>query len=115
MRSGVIHRQTKIRLYKAVIRPVLGYASENWTLAKKSESAVDAFERNALRRTTDPIKEKSTWRIRCNNELYKQFEEPSISNIIKFKRLQWAGHIQHVHEKFILKRIPGSSIIGNRL
>jgi hypothetical protein len=35
MRSRVIHRQTKIRLYKTVIRPVLWYASGSWTLAKK--------------------------------------------------------------------------------
>jgi hypothetical protein len=34
MRSGVIHRQTKIRLYKTVIRPVLWYASESWAHPK---------------------------------------------------------------------------------
>jgi hypothetical protein len=64
-----------------------------------------------LRRITDPMKENNTWRIRCNNEFYNQFEESSISNITKLKRLQWAGHIQHVDEK----RIPGSNIIGKRL
>jgi glutamine synthetase len=62
-------------------------------LPKKSESALDAFERNVLRRITDPMK------------------EPSISNIIKLKRLQWASHIQYVGEK----RIPESNIIGKRL
>jgi hypothetical protein len=34
MRSGVIHRQTNIRLYKMVIRPVISYASDRLTLAR---------------------------------------------------------------------------------
>jgi hypothetical protein len=50
MRSRVIHWQTKIRLYKTVIRRVLWYASESWTLAKKSELALDAFEMKVLRK-----------------------------------------------------------------
>jgi hypothetical protein len=64
---------------------MLWYASESWTLAKKSDLALDAFERKVLRRILGPMKEKNTWRIRYNNELYKQFDKPSISNIIKLK------------------------------
>jgi hypothetical protein len=69
-----------------VIRPVLWYASESWTLAKKSELALDAFERKVLRRILGPMKENTAWRIRYNSE---QFDEPSLLNIIKLKRLQW--------------------------
>jgi hypothetical protein len=63
-RSKVIHRQTKIRLYKTAIRPVLWYARESWSLAKKSESALDAFERKALRRIFRSMKKSNTWKIR---------------------------------------------------
>jgi sorting nexin-29 len=73
MRSRVIQWQTKIRLYKTVIRPILWYASESWTLAKKSELALDTFERKVLRRILGPMKENDAWRITYNNELYKQF------------------------------------------
>jgi hypothetical protein len=61
-----------------VIKLVLWYASESWALAKKSELALDAFERKVLRKILGPMIENNTWRIRCNNELYKQFDEPSI-------------------------------------
>jgi hypothetical protein len=61
-----------------VIRPVLWYASESWTLAKKSELALDAFERKVLRIILGPMKENNIWKIRYNSELYKQSEEPSI-------------------------------------
>jgi hypothetical protein len=50
MRSGVIHRETEIRLYKTAIRSVLWYVSESWAFDKKSESALLAFERKVLRR-----------------------------------------------------------------
>jgi hypothetical protein len=60
------------------------------------------------------MKENNTWRIRYNNELYKQFEEPSISNVIKLKRLQWAGHVQRMDGKCISKSILESSFIGKR-
>jgi hypothetical protein len=50
MRSIVMHLQTKIMLCKTVVRPVLGYASESWTLARKSESVLDCIESEVLRR-----------------------------------------------------------------
>jgi hypothetical protein len=54
------------------------------------------------------------WKVRYNNELHKQSEEPSISNIIKLKRLQWAGHDQRMYEKRLQKRIMESNNIGKR-
>jgi hypothetical protein len=114
MRSKVIHHQMKVRLYKMVIRPLLWYANENWTFAKKSKSALNAFGGKVLRRLLGPMKESNTCRIRYNIKLWKQFQEPSTSNIIKLKRLQWAGHIQHVDEKCIPESILESNIIGKR-
>jgi hypothetical protein len=60
------------------------------------------------------VQKNNTWRIRYNNELCKQFDEPSIPNIIKLKRLQWAGHAQSMDGKRIPKRILESNFIGKR-
>jgi hypothetical protein len=60
------------------------------------------------------MEENDAWRIRYNNELYKQFDEPSLSNIIKLKTLQWAGHVQRMEGKRILKRILESIFIRKR-
>jgi hypothetical protein len=75
MRARVIRGQTKKRLHKTAIRPVLRHARESWTFAKKSESALYALERKVLRRIIGPMKENCTWKIRYNSELYKQFED----------------------------------------
>jgi hypothetical protein len=39
MRCKDIHKKTKVMLYKTLIRTVLTYRSETWTLSKKSENA----------------------------------------------------------------------------
>jgi hypothetical protein len=57
----------------------------SWTLAKKSELTLDAFERKVLRRIFGPMKENDAGRLIYNNELCKKFDEPSLSNIIKLK------------------------------
>jgi hypothetical protein len=114
MRSRVIHRQTKLRLYKTVIRPVImGMQVKAGPSPKKSELALDAFERKVLRRMLGPMKENNIWRIRYNNELYKQFDEPSLSNI-KLKRLQRAGHVQRMEGKRVPKMILESIFIEKR-
>jgi hypothetical protein len=39
---------------------VLWYAIESWAFSKKSELALDAFERKVLRRILGPMKENNT-------------------------------------------------------
>jgi hypothetical protein len=52
-------------------------------------TALDEFGRTLMGRILGPMKGSSTYRIRYNNKLYKQSEEPNISSIIKLKRPQW--------------------------
>jgi hypothetical protein len=57
-RSRAVHRQTEKRLYEALIRPVLWYASESQTVAKNSESALGASEDNIRQ-----MQESKAWGI----------------------------------------------------
>ena len=43
-RNRHLSRATKIRLYKRLIRPVVTYGAETWTVTKKEEQAVLIFE-----------------------------------------------------------------------
>jgi hypothetical protein len=51
--------------------------------------------------------------FRYYNELHKQFEKPSVTHIIK-KIVQCAGHVEHIDEKRIPKRVLKSNITGRR-
>ena len=44
-RSRLLSRATKILLYKTLIRPVVSYGAEAWTVTKKDEQALLVFKR----------------------------------------------------------------------
>jgi len=43
-----ITRKTKSQIYKTLIKPVLTYESETWTLSKNDERLLAIFERKIL-------------------------------------------------------------------
>ena len=101
LRSHLTSKNAKILMYK-VLRPVLTYASETWTLPKTNERRLSLFERKVLRRIFGAKQENRTWRKRYNYEI---FNEPNIVNYIKVKRLAWAGHLVHMNNERTLKKI----------
>ena len=56
-------------LYKTLIRPVMSYGAEAWTLMKKEEQAVLIFERKIFRRIYGTKYENREWKSRTNREL----------------------------------------------
>jgi hypothetical protein len=79
-------------MYKVLIRPVLTYASETWTLSKINEQRLSLFERRVLRCIFGVKQENETWQKRYNYGLYETFNEPNVT-YITVKRLAWAGHL----------------------
>jgi hypothetical protein len=48
---------TKLRWYKPLLRPVLMYGSESWTLTRSNEESLRVSERKVLRRKFGPVSE----------------------------------------------------------
>jgi hypothetical protein len=63
--SKQISRKVKLKLYRTIIRPLVTYACETWTLKDKIEQILMAFERKILGKIIGPIKvSEDRWRIR---------------------------------------------------
>ena len=58
-------------LKKTMIRPVVTYSSETWTLTAKDENNLRIFERQILRKIFGPVNIDSIWKIRNNTEIDK--------------------------------------------
>jgi len=104
-----INCKYKTILYKTLIRPILTYGCENWAFTGMAIKQIDIFERKVLRRIYGPTKEGDQWRKRYNAEIY---EDIAISNYVRIKRLQWAGHVvimkdQRIPNKMISARFEG--------
>jgi len=96
LNSKIIKRAAKMQIYKTLIRPVVMYGSETWTLTKADENLLRIFERKILGRIYGPIQEGDTWRIRNYEELNKSINGEDIVNFIKAQRIRWLGHVKRM-------------------
>jgi hypothetical protein len=101
-------------MYKVLIRPVLTYASETWTVSKANEWRLSLFERKVLRRIFGAKQENEIWRKGYNYELYEIFNDSNIVNYIKVKRLAWAGHLMCMNDNRTINKICNTKLDGVR-
>jgi len=76
LQSKLISKKTKMKLYKALIRPVAIYGSECWILTENIKEKLLVFERKILRRIFGPTqKANGEWRLKTNEELEKAINQ----------------------------------------
>jgi uncharacterized Fe-S center protein len=61
LQSHYITIQTKCKLYKTLLRPVLLNGTESWIVTKASKNKLKAFERKILRKIYGPTNDKGEW------------------------------------------------------
>jgi len=115
LKSKIIKRSAKIQIYKTLVRPVLTYGSETWTLTKSDENLLRIFERKILRKTYGLIQEGDIWRIRNNEELNRSINGQDIVKFIKAQRIRWLGHVKRMEVGAMpRKMMEGRLFIGQR-
>ena len=90
LKSRDITLQTKVRLVKAMVFPVVIYACESWTVEKAERQRIDAFELWCWRRLL-----RVPWTARGSNQSILNDISPGISlegMMLKLK-LQYFGHL----------------------
>jgi len=87
-----------MKIYKTMIRPVVMYSSETWTLTAKDQYNLRIFERQILRKIFGLVNIGNIRRIRNNMEIDKLLEGADILRFIKAQRIKWLGHIQRMDQ-----------------
>jgi len=71
----LLYKNLKIKIYKAIILPVVLYGCETWSLTLREERRLRVFENRVLRRIFGPKRDKvrREWRKLHNEELSDRY------------------------------------------
>ena len=89
-KSRDITLPTKVRLFKAIVFPVVMYGCENWTVKKAKRRRIDAFELWCWRRLL-----RVPWTARRSNQSILKEMSPgySLERLMLKLKLQYFGHL----------------------
>ena len=114
IKSKFLKKNNKLKIYKTIIRPVVTYSSETWTLTAKDENNLHIFERQILRKIYGPVNIDNIWRIRNNTKTDKLIEGADIVRFIKAQRIKWLGHIQRMDQARPTRKLLDWKLTGIR-
>ena len=92
-------------VYKTMIRLVVIYGSETWTLTKSDENLLRTFERKILRKICEPIQEGDIWRIRNCEEMNRSINGEDIVKFVQAQRIRWLGHVKRMEEGAMARKM----------
>jgi hypothetical protein len=106
----------QVRIYKAIIFPVVLYGCETWSLTVREEHKLRVFENRVLRRIFGPERDGVTgrWTKLHNEELHNLYSLPSIIRSTKSRRMRWAGRVARMGEKRNVYRLLVGKPEGKR-
>ena len=93
-RCRYLCRQTKIRIFKSLVIPVLLYGCETWTLNTDLKRRIDAFGTKCLRR----IIGYRWYDFVSNQRLLRETDSRPITSIVRQRQLRLYGHVARYPE-----------------
>jgi hypothetical protein len=84
----LLRKGTKCKIHTTLIRPVVIYRCESWTLTKNDEGKLSTFEGRILREIYGPSCVNGVCRIKNNDELYSLYKEPSTVKMMKIAKIK---------------------------
>jgi len=98
--SWLLSRNLKIKIYRTIIRPIVLYGCETWSLILREGSRLRVFEKRVLRIVFGPKRNEVTeeWRRLHNEELNDLYSSHNIVRVVKSRRMCWAGHVARMGE-----------------
>ncbi|XP_043494653.1 uncharacterized protein LOC122519338 [Polistes fuscatus] len=109
-RNKHLRIDTKSRIYKATIRPILTYAAETRPETSKTRQLMEAVEMKIIRRITG----KSLWDRQRSEALRRTCQIDNINDWVLGRKIQWNDHITRMTGDRIVKIARDRSPLGKR-
>ena len=106
-----ISLKVEMKIFNAVVLPVLMYRATAWALILTEERWLDAFELRMLRsiagvRLGDFVR---------NVDIKERLHQPPVSLKLKRARTKWFEHVERMEEERQVKKIMNARMEGRRL
>ena len=105
--SSLLSKYLKRRINRSIIRSVILYGCEAWSLTLREKRILRVFENMLLRRIFGYRRDEVTgewWRLH-NEELSGLYSSPNIVRVIKSRRMRWAGNVARMFEEMGVYRV----------
>ena len=89
---------------------------ETWSLTLREERRLRVFENRVMRKVFGAKRDEvaGEWRKLYNEELSDLYSLPSIVQVVKSRRMRWAGHVARMGEGRGVHRVPVGKPEGKR-
>ena len=96
--SSLLSTNTKIKIYRTIILPVVLHRHEMWSPTLREKHRLWVFENRVQRRMLGAEREKVTGeRRRLNNEeLHDLYSSPNFLQVAKSTQMRQVGHMAHM-------------------
>jgi len=100
----------KGKVYRTMVRPVLIYGLEAWTLRRRKEERLERTEMRMLRWILGlTLRDRKR-----NDDIRRTLRVACITDKVREARLRWYGHVQRREEDDCVKRILEANVGGQR-
>ena len=115
MRKEVLERrelkkETKLRVFNAMVVPTLLYGCETWTVQKRHESRLQACEMGCLRRIEGVSRID---RVR-NEDIRDSLGQVAVVDMMKGRQLRWREKLEGMDDDRLVKQVYEGDIVGRR-